>query len=298
MVSTEALEVRPSAGGMLAPVASLENIIEAQGEVKRVVAKALKKGKDYGRVPCTDRDVLFKPGAERIAICFGARYEIVSIDAEVDHNFENEVVETKWDDRARRKVPVGSKKVRGLYRYTVRVKVITRDGTVLGDGLGVCSSLESKYCSRPHDVENTVVKMAKKRAVVDACLTAFGLSEMFTQDVLEEEDEPVPPPPTFASDDEVRAVIEKWVEAEPEDFAEAIKKATADLELSPKHKGLLAAAVRGLEVLNRQELPTQVWASDEAKLRGWNNVQTFCSALVEAENDVDQLLAQSGDGAE
>src|SRR5690606_23849470 len=56
-------------------------------------------------------------------------------------------------------------------------------GLVIGSGMGSCSSLESKYISRPRDLENTILKMAKKRAYVDATLSTFGLSDQFTQDV-------------------------------------------------------------------------------------------------------------------
>jgi hypothetical protein len=56
-------------------------------------------------------------------------------------------------------------------------------GQVVGDCIGVCSTMESKYVDRPRDCENTALKIAQKRAHVGATLNAFGLSEQFTQDV-------------------------------------------------------------------------------------------------------------------
>jgi hypothetical protein len=75
----------------------------------------------------------------------------------------------------------------------------------VGSGVGSCSTLESKYRYKKDyqtkakyenpdiaDVYNTCLKMAKKRALVDATLTATGASDFFTQDV---EDGGIPPEP-------------------------------------------------------------------------------------------------------
>jgi hypothetical protein len=56
-------------------------------------------------------------------------------------------------------------------------------GDIVGEGLGACSTLESKYIDRPRDLENTVIKMAQKRGAVAAALNAFALSDRFTQDL-------------------------------------------------------------------------------------------------------------------
>ena len=95
--------------------------------------------------------------------------------------------------------------------------------SVLGDGIGECSTSESKFKWRtavsdaefaatpedkrrikyersrtinqvrtaPEDLANTVLKMAKKRALVDMCLTVTAASDLFTQDV-EEQGSPIP----------------------------------------------------------------------------------------------------------
>lgn len=72
----------------------------------------------------------------------------------------------------------------GFYRYRMSCVLIHREtGAVVGIGVGSCSSIESKYASRPNDLENTILKMAKKRCFVDAVLTAYALSDRFTQDL-------------------------------------------------------------------------------------------------------------------
>ena len=55
----------------------------------------------------------------------------------------------------------------GLYRYVVLCEIVERaSGDVVGNFTGSCSSMESKYIDRPRDSENTILKMAEKRALV------------------------------------------------------------------------------------------------------------------------------------
>jgi hypothetical protein len=44
----------------------------------------------------------------------------------------------------------------------------------------------------PYDLENTLVKMSKKRAHLDAALTGTASSDLFTQDLDEQHEEPKP----------------------------------------------------------------------------------------------------------
>ena len=76
----------------------------------------------------------------------------------------------------------------GLYRYVIKCYIKDHSEKTIGSGIGSCSTLESKYIDRPRDMENTVLKMAQKRALVAATLNAFGLSDRFTQDMVEDED--------------------------------------------------------------------------------------------------------------
>jgi hypothetical protein len=72
-------------------------------------------------------------------------------------------------------------------------------GRVVGEGVGAGSTMEYRFRVQtedrytdhgqpikakytPYDFYNTVLKIAKKRAMVDAVLTASGASEIFTQD--------------------------------------------------------------------------------------------------------------------
>ena len=72
--------------------------------------------------------------------------------------------------------------------------MIDRDGVVRGEGVGITNSKEGKYMkSTGFAVQNTILKMAKKRALVDATLNVGAISGRFTQDVEDMNIEPDTP---------------------------------------------------------------------------------------------------------
>lgn len=187
--------------GLLRPVVRPAELIDAHKEAAAVLREALEDGRDYGAIPGAGaKKVLLKPGAERLCVAFGLRPTFEVITGEADHDRE-----VSYVDRFRKAATS-----RGLYRYVVKCR-LERDGVVVGEGVGSCSTMESKYVSRPRDSENTVLKMAKKRAFVDAVLGTLSLSDRFTQDIEEAvSDEPAEgstPTPKRPTKDELVATI-------------------------------------------------------------------------------------------
>lgn len=167
--------------------ARLDVIVEA-------MANVLEEGKDYGKIPGTDKPTLYKPGAEKLCLLFqlAAARPLVE-----DLSTLDEV------------------------RYRVSVPIEAPDGRVLSVGIGEASSNEEKYRWRrpvcdeefadtadhhrrekwfrgqggksnfkgkqirtsPADVANTILKMAHKRAFIHATLLATGASGVFNQDL-------------------------------------------------------------------------------------------------------------------
>lgn len=135
-------------------------------QFQNVVRTQMCKDVDYGVIPGTHKPSLYKPGAEKLLKMHGLsdRYEIV------------EKIED-WD--------------KPLFRYLIKCTAIhAATGTVISEGLGEANSMETKWRYRNgkdntevYSVVNTILKMAKKRAMVDACLGACRLSAVFTQDV-------------------------------------------------------------------------------------------------------------------
>ncbi len=180
---------------VLMPVVSPTAMIEQHEAIVQLIGKVLKKEVDYGEIPGTNRRgnkqklVLLKPGAERLCLSFGIRPEFEIIEQEKDHDRVNNFIKKQWNDQTRRKEEVKGTSY-GLYRFVLRCTLYTVDGRKAGQGLGSCSTMEAKYVDRPRDLENTVLKMARKRAHVDATINALGLSNRFDQDLEDYVDQP------------------------------------------------------------------------------------------------------------
>lgn len=164
------------------------------------VKSMMTEGKDFGKIPGSDKPTLYKPGAEKLNSLFELYPELVISDKLTD-----------WQT--------------GMFFYQYRcVLRHRRTGEEWGSGLGSCNSLESKYRYRyvatdkkpskaeaeilkakgigkwrkqdsgwvwmeriendqVFDLVNTIDKMAQKRAFVAASLIACNASEFFTQDI-------------------------------------------------------------------------------------------------------------------
>ena len=137
----------------------VEPVAVSQGDIETVIGKNLKAGRDYDRLPNTAKPTLFKSGAEILAGVFNFKTT-----AKVINRVEN------YDKQ--------------FVLYEVCVTVFDKDGNVVAEGLGSCNSRERRYLKTDFATNlNTILKMAKKRAYVDAILTATHASKVFTQDI-------------------------------------------------------------------------------------------------------------------
>lgn len=139
----------------------VQQSMEKIKQFQKVVQNALVPEHDYGQAFYgASKPSLLKPGAEKILMLLGlsSEYEIMEKIQDYDE---------------------------GFFAYTVRC-VLKRGNQVITEGLGHCNSKEKKYESDKQDkymLGNTCLKMAKKRAQVDAALTVGSLSDIFTQDL-------------------------------------------------------------------------------------------------------------------
>ena len=139
-------------------VAQVEATMKKISQFQKVVQSTLHQNHDYGIVPGTDKPTLLKPGAEKILMMMGLQSEFEIVDSTRD--FE-----------------------KGFFQYQVRCKLFKGD-MLITEGLGSCNTRERKYLKMdPYTMDNTVLKMAKKRALVDAALLVASLSDVFTQDL-------------------------------------------------------------------------------------------------------------------
>lgn len=170
-------------------------VAEVTGRVRRIqeVMKALMKdGTHYGVIPGTPKPTLYQPGAELLCMTFriaaNPRVEDLSTDDAI--------------------------------RYRVTMSAVSQvTGEALGEGVGECSSNETKYrwmrptCDEefaetpdelkrekwlrgkngtykakqirtsPADIANTILKMAYKRALISMTRTVLACSDQFAQDL-------------------------------------------------------------------------------------------------------------------
>ena len=136
----------------------LSTMMRTIEEFQKLVQSQLRQNHDYGVIPGTSKPTLLKPGAEKINMMMGLTSEFEIIDSTRD-----------WEH--------------GFFQYQVKCKLI-RNNVVVTEGLGSCNSRERKYARQdPYTLDNTILKMAKKRALIDATLHVASLSDIFTQDI-------------------------------------------------------------------------------------------------------------------
>lgn len=169
-----------------------------QTAIIELLAKVMKRGDDYGRT-FGKRDSLYKAGSEKILSMFQLAVEPV-----VEELTERS---GRWDEfRVRVYVALKEKGGRiagkGLgeassweEKYMWRAAVNTEEfsymeslnpelvRTKFGNDYKTKKPYQIKQVRVPTaDIANTVIKMAKKRAQIDATLTATAASAIFTQD--------------------------------------------------------------------------------------------------------------------
>lgn len=142
---------------------SIDEVKTQVAKVQQLMKDIMKPGEHYGKVPGTSKNTLLKAGAEKLGFTFRLtpKFEVTYRPGENGHR-----------------------------EYEVVCTLTTQAGTFAGQGVGICSTMERKYRYRKGeenpdlaDTYNTVLKMAKKRAHVDAVITACAASDIFTQDI-------------------------------------------------------------------------------------------------------------------
>lgn len=239
---------------LIRPVAQIQELIGFHTDMRRVIKDVLIEDQDYGKVPGTDKNTLYKSGAEKVCIAFGASPKYERIVSEVDHDKEVkwQKKKKKWNNayKGDRTFTIETEEGSsfGLYRYLYKCRIVRSDGRELGEGEGVCSTLESKFIDRPRDCENNVCKMAQKRAFVAGVLNAFGLSDSFTQDVEDDHyTEPRKSPPQSNSLPDAPQIQQQQPIYDPanETMEKNLFKFLTDKNISPDYFPEISLSMKG-----------------------------------------------------
>jgi hypothetical protein len=137
----------------------VENTEAVRALLARYIRATFKPGLHYGVIPLNTQEnskpTLLKAGAEVVCLLFG------------------------WRARFSADLPILQMYGPGTTgAFALVCELIDRQGQVVGQGRGIAELRETSMTSA-----NMAVKMAEKRALVDAVLRAAGLSQYFTQDL-------------------------------------------------------------------------------------------------------------------
>ena len=128
MDNTKALATQQNSGGIVdmtggsgAMAASLNEMKMKLSMVQNFMKEVMDDGFDYGIIPGTDKPCLFKPGAEKMLTLYGF----------------SSIVKEKKETRDL---------LTGYYLAEITMQIIHRaSGCIVAEGVGECSSFESKY---------------------------------------------------------------------------------------------------------------------------------------------------------
>jgi len=169
--------------------------------IQELMADCMKDGEHYGVIPgMGQKPTLLKAGAEKLAFMFrlSTAYQVERLD--LDHGHREYIITCQLSHIESGNLVgqgVGSAStMESKYRYrwiNTDVKPEKQEAELLkAQGRGRWKKQGDAWIwaikeDNPDiaDVYNTVLKMAKKRAMVDAILSATAASDIFTQDIEE-----------------------------------------------------------------------------------------------------------------
>lgn len=220
---------------MVPPVKAID-LVDRMGVIRDAMSTAMVRDVDYGNIPGTDKPALLKPGAEKLGVLFQLDVQLVNEKhwgpgdhltvmsrATVFHapsgsrlGFGEGLCSTREKKYAvrqqQRTCPTCEQAavIKGRQEYGGGWLCWAKKGgcgAKFRDGDEQIEGQPTGEIENPDlpDLWNTVVKMAEKRARVDAVLAVTGASALFTQDIEPDapaaDDEPPAPreePPTPA----------------------------------------------------------------------------------------------------
>ena len=193
------------------------SVQEVKGQVQliqHVMQAVMQEGFHYGVIPGTDKPTLLKPGAEKLTVTFRLAPKLVVEMRDLNNGHrEYQVICTlihiptgnsygegvgscstleakyRWRKAARECPSCGSDAIiKGRAEYGGGWLCFAKKGGCGAKFADDDTAITEQPIGRIEnediaDVYNTVLKMAKKRALVDATLTATAASDIFTQDV-------------------------------------------------------------------------------------------------------------------
>jgi len=192
---------------------SADVLVKQVALIQDVMKKVMQVDEHYGKIPGTKKDCLYKPGAEKLCLVFRLNpdYAIIMQDREdffisytvkctLSHIPTGQVIasgvgacnskETKYryryiEESTGQPVPKDYWKAKSAGESKEMKRLLGGDGFRAAkiDDVWVIAKSEKIENDNPYDLDNTLLKMACKRALVAATLNATAASDIFTQDL-------------------------------------------------------------------------------------------------------------------
>lgn len=170
---------------------SADRLIQSSQKInafKEFLKNDLKDGIDYGSIPKVDKPSLFKAGGEKIQMYLGLtpQYKLLHREFIANQRKEDKV----WNERTNEYQTVET--IRNYYAWEWSCE-LWYGNTKVAEGVGSGNSEERKWVSQyqrgetPDSLANTIMKISKKRAFMDSIIAVSGVSDMFTQDLEDDE---------------------------------------------------------------------------------------------------------------
>jgi hypothetical protein len=269
---------KPTTPRAIVMAEALKEDTEQRALLQAYVREHMREGTDYGVIPGTQKPTLLKPGAEKLTDLFRCtptfdliekveewdaglfhytfRVRITSRDAgtvlaEGFGSANSREGRYRWRN-AHRKCPECQKEAIFKSKYPPREDPSAAPGWYCHKKAGGCGAnfsagderIESQTEGKVENDDiftlvNTILKMAKKRALVDGAIALARCSDIFTQDVEDFADGAEEPPPQRASRPAPRQESPRTAAAKPEPKPEAKKPA-----FPPPHVAALWTRVR------------------------------------------------------
>ena len=273
----------------ISTISDERSVSEVRGQVQKIqqlMRDVMQDGQHFGKVPgCGDKPTLLKPGAEKLCFTFRVtpEFQITRENLENGHReyqmicrlrsmTTGEIVgegvgsastmesKYRWRNAGKKCPKCGAETIiagkpeygGGWLCYAKRggcgAKFGSDDPAIVSQPVGKVENADIA------DTYNTVLKMAKKRAHVDATITAFAASDIFTQDV---EDFVTDQDPIKYAEDASHLTRESESEARVQKPAPC----AAQIKAAENAKKLAAAGKRNID----EETKSRLWSESGKK---------------------------------
>ncbi len=224
-MTTEAVAVRDAQPLALRHELTVEEILAQAAKIKQVMQQAMDEDVHYGTIPGTPKPTLYKAGAEKLCLLFRFDPQYHSVETPLDGgHLSVKSVCTLWHIASGMRMGSGegscsTRESKYAWRFskracpTCKAEAISKGSEQYGGGwycnkkAGGCGANFKPGTDGAKEIEgqrevgkipnpdiadqyNTVLKMANKRALVAAVLNCTAASDVFTQDLEDEDEEP------------------------------------------------------------------------------------------------------------